>query len=78
MCFRNSILQCLFNAPLFSDYFLKGNHKKEKNPKSKGLVDAFANILEKMRNHSGPPTNSAETPHELKSKIGIIEYFISL
>ncbi len=56
---------------MFSDYFLKGMHKREKNPKSKGLADAFASLLERIRNHSGSPSNYGENTHKVKSAIGI-------
>ena len=67
--FRNSILQCLLNAPLFSDYFMAGNHKKERNPKAKGVADSFYDLLAKVRSHEGEGS-SAENPSKFKSAIG--------
>lgn len=69
-CGRNSILQCLFNAPLFSDHFVRGNHLKEKNSKSKGVANAFGDLVEKVKRHTGSPSSSAESTYELKGRIG--------
>lgn len=55
---------------MFSDYFLKGMQKREKNPKNKGLADAFASLLDKIRSHSGSPSNYGESTHKVKSAIG--------
>mmetsp|Transcript_23019 Transcript_23019/g.19983 ORF Transcript_23019/g.19983 Transcript_23019/m.19983 type:complete len:143 (+) Transcript_23019:1436-1864(+) len=64
----NSILQCLLNAPLFSEYFMAGNHKKERNPKAKGVADSFYDLLAKVRSHEGEGS-SAENPSKFKSAI---------
>jgi len=76
-CFMNSILQCLFNAPLFSDYFLRGTYKKEKNQKNKGLAEAFGALLEKIRAHAGPPSFQAESTYDVKSRIARINPIFS-
>lgn len=69
---RNSILQSLFNAPVFSNYFLKGDYVNEINHKrSQGIAKAFANLLTKVRAHAGPPTYSSESTVMLKRRIGI-------
>ena len=67
--YRNSILQCLFNTPGLADYFLQGTHKKEKNPRNKGLADAFAELLGKIKSHAGAPSHSAESTHDVKNRI---------
>jgi len=76
-CFMNSILQCLFNTPLFFDYFLQGTHRKEKNPKNKGLADAFAELLGKVKSHAGSISHSAENTSDVKSRISRINSMFS-
>jgi len=76
-CFMNSILQCLFNTPLLFDYFLQGSHRKEKNPKNKGLADAFAELLGKVKSHAGSISHSAENTSELKSRVSRINSMFS-
>jgi ubiquitin C-terminal hydrolase len=69
-CFMNSILQCLFNAPAFSDYFVKGAYSKEINKKNdKGLAKSFAELLGQIRSHSGSPSSSAENTYLLKRRV---------
>jgi len=77
-CFMNSILQCLFNTPLLSDYFLNKSHLHEKNPKSRGLADAFGSLLEKVKAHTGAKNYSnAESTYDLKSKISRVNSMFS-
>jgi ubiquitin carboxyl-terminal hydrolase 2/21 len=69
-CFMNSILQSLFNAPVFSDYFLKGTYTKEINQKhDKGIAKCYAELLSSIRSHSGSPSYSPESTYQLKRRI---------
>ena len=71
-CFMNAILQSLMNAPVLSNYFLKGDYVNEINHRrSQGIAKAFANLLNKVRAHTGPPTYSSESTVMLKRRIGI-------
>jgi len=78
-CFMNSILQCLLNTPLLSDYFMNKSHLREKNPKSRGLAEAFGSLLEKVKSHTG--TNKSysggESTYDLKSHISRVNSMFS-
>jgi hypothetical protein len=57
---------------MFADYFLNGTYAKEKNPKSKGLAEAFADLLAKIRSHKGDPSSNGESTYKFKSALGNI------
>lgn len=62
--FRNSTLQCLFNTPKFSDYFIDGQYKDELNEKNdKGVAKEFASLIKKVRS---PTAYGAESTYNLK------------
>ena len=66
-------MQCLFNAPKFSQYFANGTSKKELNRKHKDLAVSFGNLVEKI--HKFQDTSSsytAESTYELKKALGNI------
>ena len=65
--YRNSTLQCLFNTPQFSDFFLDGEYTNQVNSKNeKGVAEEFARLLKRVR---GPKSYSAESTHSLKSAL---------
>ena len=61
-CFINSTLQCLFNTNDLSNYFLQNYYKKEINIHNKQgykgeIVEAFANLLRKVKSSNNTRIN---------------------
>lgn len=40
----------MFNVPIFNEYFLNGEYKKDIGAKNKGIAEEYANLLSKVRN----------------------------
>ena len=60
-------MQCIFNTPAFSDFFLDGRYQKEINDKNnKGIAEEFASLIRKVRS---PNNSSAESTFGLKNAL---------
>ncbi|XP_031569756.1 ubiquitin carboxyl-terminal hydrolase 2-like isoform X2 [Actinia tenebrosa] len=69
-CFMNSILQCLSQSMVLTEYMLKGSYTKQINSRSsmKGkLVQAYAELIKSMWKPSHSET--AISPHSFKTQI---------
>jgi hypothetical protein len=66
---RNSTLQCIFNAPYFTDYFLNDEYKKDLCKKNNGIAIEFVELLSKIRTAN---KSDAESTISLKKVVGKI------
>ncbi|KAL4493459.1 hypothetical protein ABPG72_007467 [Tetrahymena utriculariae] len=65
-CFMNSALQCVFNTPVFNEFFFSGAFEKDINPKNKGVAQSYSVLIKQVRNIS---SSSSQAPYALKKSI---------
>ncbi|EAS03115.2 ubiquitin carboxy-terminal hydrolase (macronuclear) [Tetrahymena thermophila SB210] len=65
-CFMNSALQCVFNTPVFNEFFFSGSFEKDINPKNKGVAQSYSVLIKQVRNTGN---SSSQAPYALKKSI---------
>ncbi|KAL4445628.1 hypothetical protein ABPG74_006179 [Tetrahymena malaccensis] len=65
-CFMNSALQCVFNTPVFNEFFFSGAFEKDINPKNKGVAQSYSVLIKQVRNTG---SSSSQAPYALKKSI---------